>query len=845
VSATAIASREVSWFAAEGAVELLRGVLDEKVLLELGWDPEALVVRRVIEHPSFGAPECEVAGCTGLAATHGVCVSCRQRSERWRAAGQCGDLGEFKRIERQPRAVPRLCAVCCVPPDHVRPAHLAGLCRTHHTRCYHLGLTVKEYIAQEEVVPLRSFGVCQRVGCGRLAASRGGLCWRCGRAWVVRGRPELAAYCAEPVIEGQVEVAPISLARLPERLQLELLFVAQRFSLQGRRSSRRVWRRLVQDARAAGVGSLLELAVAGEGVSDSVLVIRRVAQRELEVLYADPEAEFARDVWDLRKAGVPTGGRHRMLDFSPIAQDWLRAAAKRWTGCRASSLSTATLREMVAAVSLLSESLVLREDGGREKAALSRGDARAFVERLGRLHRAGRVADGPFTRSVPRLRQFLRECRDFGLYEPGEPLYGLSADFAVWQQDIPKRPPDRDAGDEGRALPQVVIDQLLSEAYVERLREGHSEDMCAMLQILADTGRRPDELAKLMATCLDRTEFIDDQTGELQNAWVLVHDMPKVAVKDFRLFIAPSTAEVIIAQRERVIARYPNTPLSRLRLFPRRQLNPEGREPVCVSHFDWVFRGWVRALPELIGPSGEQFPPERVIPYAFRHSFAQRHADNGTPIDVLSEMMGHHTIDTTRGYYKVNKTRMRKAVATVSEMQLNHRGNRVTVTLGELVDAEYDRYQVGQIAVAFGTCHEPSNVKASGQGCPYRFRCFGCTHFRTDPSYLPELREHLQRLLVDHERLNAATDGMLEDWARRDALPAPEEIVAVRRLIRAAETILDGLTPEERASVDELFAVIRRARANIDTALPRHFSAVVRQSQPTLYPSPSSGVSDA
>ena len=241
-------------------------------------------------------------------------------------------------------------------------------------------------------------------------------------------------------------------------------------------------------------------------------------------------------------------------------------------------------------------------------------------------------------------------------------------------------------------------------------------------------------------------------------------------------------------------------------------------------------------LPELVGPSGEPFPRERVTPYAFRHSFAQRHADNGTPIDVLAAMMGHHTIDTTRGYYKVNKARMRKAVATVSEMQLNHRGNRVAASLGELVDAEYDRYQVGQIAVAFGTCHEPSNVKASGQACPYRFRCFGCTHFRTDPSYLPELHEHLQRLLVDHERLNAATDGMLEDWARRDALPAPEEIVAVRRLIRAAEAILDGLTAEERASVDELFAAIRRARANIETALPTHFSAGVRQPQADALP---------
>ena len=84
---------------------------------------------------------------------------------------------------------------------------------------------------------------------------------------------------------------------------------------------------------------------------------------------------------------------------------------------------------------------------------------------------------------------------------------------------------------------------------------------------------------------------------------------------------------------------------------------------------------------------------------------------------------------------------------------------------------------------------------------------------------------------------------MLEGWARRDALPAPEELVAVRRLIRAAETILDGLTPQERTAVDELFAVIRRARANIDTALPRHPSTTVRQPRPSVYPPPATGAS--
>jgi integrase len=500
-----------------------------------------------------------------------------------------------------------------------------------------------------------------------------------------------------------------------------------------------------------------------------------------------------------------------------------------------------TLRITLVAVRLLSEALSRRDDRGEEKAVLKRADMRRFVERLGRLHSAGRLPDTHFYGGARQLRQFMRESRDFGLYEPGRPLHGVAAEFAIYAEDIPRRIRDEDADGEGRALPQAVINQLLSDEYLSMLRGQAGEDVCAMLQILADTGRRPGELAALKATCLASTEFIDEDTSRLERSWVLIHDMPKVNVKNYRLFIGESTAQLIIAQRDRVQARYPATPLTRLPLFPRPQKNPDGVIHATTGRLISAVRCWVDSLPRLIGPSGENFPRERVFPYAFRHSFAQRHADNGTPLDVLCAMMGHTKTDTTRGYYKVDKSRMRKAVARVSELQLTHRGTRVPADFGALVDAEYDRYQVGQVSVPFGVCKEPSNVKAGGQGCPYKFRCFGCDFFRTDPSYLPELRSHLRRMLADHERLNAITDGMLEEWARRDAAPPPDEIVAVRRLIRAAEKMLGELSDAERASVDELMAILRRGRANIDTALPIHMHGRVRQPQPLLHPLPATG----
>ncbi|GGV01010.1 hypothetical protein ACIG0C_31830 [Kitasatospora aureofaciens] len=59
-----------------------------------------------------------------------------------------------------------------------------------------------------------------------------------------------------------------------------------------------------------------------------------------------------------------------------------------------------------------------------------------------------------------------------------------------------------------------------------------------------------------------------------------------------------------------------------------------------------------------------------------------------------------------------------------------------------LLDSEHARRAIGEVAVPYGVCTEPSNVAAGGQDCPVRFRCVGCGHFRTDVSYLPDLEAY-------------------------------------------------------------------------------------------------------
>jgi hypothetical protein len=136
---------------------------------------------------------------------------------------------------------------------------------------------------------------------------------------------------------------------------------------------------------------------------------------------------------------------------------------------------------------------------------------------------------------------------------------------------------------------------------------------------------------------------------------------------------------------------------------------------------------------------------------------------------------------------------------------------------GLLAD-EHARMRVGQVAVPFGICTEPSNVKAGGQACPYKFTCLGCGHFRSDPSYLPELKSYLQQLLADRERVQAATG--LQDWAKAQLTPREEEITQLRELIRRIEADVSELTEHDQALIHDAVTVIRKTRQLVNLGMP-------------------------
>jgi len=100
-------------------------------------------------------------------------------------------------------------------------------------------------------------------------------------------------------------------------------------------------------------------------------------------------------------------------------------------------------------------------------------------------------------------------------------------------------------------------------------------------------------------------------------------------------------------------------------------------------------------------------------------------------------------------------------------------------------------------------------------------------HFRTDVSYLPDLKAYLHDVLRDRERVLAVVD--IDDWAHTEATPSDDEISRVKGIIRRVEDHLDELTDTERAEITQATTMVHRARQVVTLGLP-----TVRGSEPNL-----------
>ncbi|GIE81987.1 transposase [Actinoplanes philippinensis] len=790
--------------AREDEVRRLEESLSAEFWADAGWHADLRILLPQPQHPAFGWPCCLVNDCETSSIDGKLCRACRNRWDR------SVSLDEFA---AQPipagRSRWKLFDTPCAVPGCPRPQHLStdALCNTHRSLVFtRFGSITPENVAallaQPDVGPLSSLGDCKVLTCVRLAHNLRGLCLSHHGRWKqVHRQPgfDLDRWClTEP---GLRRAGLINLRAIPRLVRAQMIAATQRLAESGAKVNTGDWHLVIGNLRHQ---QAVSLHTAQDGdmlprLRNLLELLRREARRAISTW----DQEQHRDVWDLGVLGL-----RGAVDFTAISQPWLRAGMKWWTAedvhRRRSTKPAGVLRDHVNSMALLSESLRLhRRDAGVQPGELGRSDILAFLTRLSHLDKSDMLTPAQHVKVVRHVKAVLTTCRDAGLTKPGNAMAGLSGEFSIRRGDLPPAPGKQS----WRALPPAVFHALI--AGLPELEKQIVREFRVAVELIMDTGRRPDEICRLPQQCLDQ-----DADGN----HVLVYTDFKANRVERRLPIAASTAQLIREQQQRTRDRFPNTPDRQLVLLPARQRNSHGARAIRATTLTQAHRQWVDSLPAPTLPDGTAFPREYLVPYAYRHSFAQRHADAGTPMDVLRELMGHRSTETTQIYYRITEKRTRKAVDQLAAHQYDGTGQHLAREITQLIDSEHTRRGVGQVAVPFGVCAEPSNVKAGGTACPYRLRCLGCGHFRTDASYLPELRLYLDRLLADRERVLATTD--LEDWARAEATPSDTEITKVRHLIRRVESDLANLTAEEQAHIKLACATVRQVRQHVSLGMP-------------------------
>lgn len=434
--------------------------------------------------------------------------------------------------------------------------------------------------------------------------------------------------------------------------------------------------------------------------ADSQLSVLRRIYRVVADAY-DDRSEYEKDRWDLRTLGKfahPTSSNY-WLNFTGIRQPWLRATTKQVIKYLLSQYSAAHCRNIIQAVRAFS--LFLQRD---HPAAGPTAIARPLiVDFVGALPH--HLAPNTRYRLLVQFGTFLECCAQEG-------FGALPREQLLFSSDLPRHQRCHTP----RFIPEPVVEQL--NRHVDAL----PAPVMRLVLLLQECGMRIGELCGIAFDCLYR-----DGDGD----WWLRYYQGKQR-KEHTIPVLPETVAVIREQQAAVVARYGASPY----LFPSLR---RADLPLKQKYFGHR----LNLVAYERGIRDERGALFRFEAHQFRHHVGTRMINRGYPQHVVQRFLGHESPEMTAVYAHLHDQTLKREFQRFAREQVDVTGQagRLDTLAFDDADLQWFKRHLHAQALPHGTCWLPATQGA----CPHANACFTCAHWRTDPRYLPVLRDQLDQ----------------------------------------------------------------------------------------------------
>lgn len=327
---------------------------------------------------------------------------------------------------------------------------------------------------------------------------------------------------------------------------------------------------------------------------------------------------------------------------------------------------------------------------------------------------------------------FIRNWLDFIQLAEFEEAPEKDITRLVFEEDVPKRERAADTMEKIKYIPEPVRNEL--DAAIDEIKPA---EMKPVYILLRETGWRGTDILNLRYNqCLDyvwnsrNEEYVPYLYGEITKTGIPLHKIP------IRPEIAEMVNELIKDAEEK--STDDNNPAKYL-------FNTyEGKN----KGLPYSKPGFASAVQELINKTGILDGDGELYHFkthSLRHTRVLEYTEQGMPIGIIQQILGHCSLQMTLHYSKVSEDTLYKKWNETEKLDLfkmeadppNQKYQKK-----EEVHYEFVRKNLDAVKVPFGVCFKPTKL-----GCKTQTKmCLECSSFCTTKEDLPAYEEEIKRV---------------------------------------------------------------------------------------------------